>query len=137
LDVNKKPARRLYMIEETYTPEPSRPCSPEIVCLFLYQYWKSWKSWCRVHVSGRRDDEVVHTRKLHQFDCPEGMSARVEEVIMVLLTHWPVCRWTCRLKSTVSLRCPRRGSSGGARQSLLTRLQKSKETRRDLRFHAY
>ena len=54
-------------VRDTYTPEPSRPCSPEIVCLCLYQYWKS--SY-RVRVSGEKE---VRRRR----ECTHGVYGKI------------------------------------------------------------
>ena len=48
---------------DTYTPEPSRPCSPEICCLL----------YCQLGIN-TENSRCAHTRRQHQFGCPSELS---------------------------------------------------------------
>lgn len=65
---------RLFLTTGTYMPEPSRPCSPEIVCLVMCQ--------CQILMASRKakqsEQRVGHTKKQHQFGCPvQGVSKEI------------------------------------------------------------
>lgn len=75
----------------TYTPEPSRPCSPEMVCQNAAPIWLPFT----------------------QCQCPLLLLLFDASI----RTHWPVWRWTCHRNrvSILSSSCSCRPFHGGAR----------------------
>ena len=61
--------------ENTYTPEPSRPCSPEMVCLYNCQF--RWVFVSRTAEKKKSRSRGKHTRKQHRFGYPNPKLATV------------------------------------------------------------